>query len=75
MVLPFKKRTIVSPSAAATNATSVSQPAATAAARSVPLFPTAAKASALFAAEMEDELTAVDAAEEWGEDDEWVKGI
>ncbi|RMX67270.1 hypothetical protein DD238_002117 [Peronospora effusa] len=79
MVLPFKKRVVVPPSPAATSAASVFQPpataAATAAARSVPSFPTAAEASALFAAEMEDELTAVDAAEEWGEDDEWVKGI
>ncbi|CAI5704196.1 unnamed protein product [Peronospora effusa] len=79
MVLPFKKRVVVPPSPAATSAASVFQPpataAATAAARSVPSFPTAAEASALFAAEMEDELTAVNAAEEWGEDDEWVKGI
>ncbi|CAI5727729.1 unnamed protein product [Peronospora farinosa] len=75
MVLPFKKRVVVPPSPAATSADSVFQPPATAAARSVPSFPTAAEASALFAAEMEDELTAVDAAEEWGEDDEWVKGI
>ncbi|CAI5730042.1 unnamed protein product [Peronospora destructor] len=74
MVMPFKNKVVVSPSPAATSAASV-QPATTAAARSVPSFLTAAEASALFAAEMEDELTAVGAAEEWGEDDEWVKGI
>lgn len=34
----------------------------------------AAAASALFAAEMED-LSAAAASDEWGEDDEWVQGI
>lgn len=34
----------------------------------------AAAASALFAAEMED-ITAAAASDEWGEDDEWVQGI
>ncbi|GMF14296.1 unnamed protein product [Phytophthora lilii] len=60
-----------------TSAAPVSHPAAAAtpSAAAVSALPTPAEASALFAAEMDDELTAVDAADEWGEDDEWVKGI
>ncbi|KAE8879293.1 hypothetical protein PF005_g12342 [Phytophthora fragariae] len=72
MVPTFKKSAVVPPPPAATTsaapATAATQPTAS-------LLPTAAEASALFAAEMDDELTAVDAADEWGEDDEWVKGI
>ncbi|GMF48631.1 unnamed protein product [Phytophthora fragariaefolia] len=71
MVPTFKKSAVVPPPPAAT----VSSTPATAAALSAGSLPTAAEASALFAAEMDDELTAVDAADEWGEDDEWVKGI
>jgi hypothetical protein len=37
-------------------------------------LPSAAEASALFAAELED-LGITAAADDWGEDDEWVKGI
>ncbi|KAG7392071.1 hypothetical protein PHYPSEUDO_002295 [Phytophthora pseudosyringae] len=72
MVPTFKKSAVVPPPPAATSTAPVSQPAT---ASSVSTLPTAAEASALFAAEMDDELTAEDAADEWGEDDEWVKGI
>jgi hypothetical protein len=71
MVPTFKKSAVVPP--AATSAAPVSQPAPAETLSSS--LPTAAEASALFAVEMDDELTAVDAADEWGEDDEWVKGI
>jgi hypothetical protein len=74
MVPTFKKSAVVPP--AATSAAPVSQPApAETLSSSTSSLPTAAEASALFAVEMDDELTAVDAADEWGEDDEWVKGI
>ncbi|POM65306.1 Hypothetical protein PHPALM_19000 [Phytophthora palmivora] len=69
MVPTFKKSVVVPPPPAATGATPVSQ------STMVSSLPTAAEASALFAAELDEELTAVDAADEWGEDDEWVKGI
>ncbi|KAL4150346.1 hypothetical protein PRNP1_009748 [Phytophthora ramorum] len=75
MVPTFKKSAVVPPPPAATSATPVSQSATATALSSPASLPTAAEASALFAAEMDDELTAVDAADEWGEDDEWVKGI
>ncbi|ETN08430.1 hypothetical protein PPTG_12225 [Phytophthora nicotianae INRA-310] len=71
MVPTFKKSAVVPPLPAATSAAPVAQPG-TAAPSSSSSLPTAAEASALFAAEMDDDLSAVD---EWGEDDEWVKGI
>ncbi|KAG1698503.1 hypothetical protein DVH05_015042 [Phytophthora capsici] len=72
MVPTFKKSVVVLPPPAAKSAAPASQLATASSASSLP---TAAEASALFAAELDDELTAVDAADEWGEDDEWVKGI
>ncbi|KAL3658025.1 hypothetical protein V7S43_017067 [Phytophthora oleae] len=75
MVPTFKKSAVVLPPPAAKSAASASQSAMVTTAPSASSLPTAAEASALFAAEMDDELTAVDAADEWGEDDEWVKGI
>ncbi|KAG2766859.1 hypothetical protein Pcac1_g21807 [Phytophthora cactorum] len=72
MVPTFKKSAVVPPLPAATSAAPVSHPGTGATPSSSSSLPTAAEASALFAAEMDDELTAVD---EWGEDDEWVKGI
>lgn len=72
MVPTFKKSAVVPPPPAATTSAA---PAMAATQPTASLLPTAAEASALFAAEMDDELTAVDAADEWGEDDEWVKGI
>lgn len=73
MVPTFKKSAVVPPLSTATSATPIPQPGMAApSSSSSSSLPTAAEASALFAAEMDDELTAVD---EWGEDDEWVKGI
>ncbi|KAK1929211.1 hypothetical protein P3T76_015339 [Phytophthora citrophthora] len=72
MVPTFKKSAVVLPPPAAKSAAPGSQSATASSASSLP---TAAEASALFAAELDDDLTAVDAADEWGEDDEWVKGI
>ncbi|KAG6587277.1 uncharacterized protein IUM83_02705 [Phytophthora cinnamomi] len=72
MVPTFKKSAVVPPPPAATTS---ADPAMAEVQHTVSTLPTAAEASALFAAEMDDELTAVDAADEWGEDDEWVKGI
>ncbi|RLN45201.1 hypothetical protein BBJ28_00023240 [Nothophytophthora sp. Chile5] len=75
MVPTFKKGVVVPPPPVSAAPASTSRPAATRTPPSASPLPTAAAASALFAAEMDDELTAVDAADDWGEDDEWVKGI
>ncbi|RLN92656.1 hypothetical protein BBJ28_00026976 [Nothophytophthora sp. Chile5] len=75
MVPTFKKGVVVPPPPVSAAPASTSRPAVTRTPPSASPLPTAAAASALFAAEMDDELTAVDAADDWGEDDEWVKGI
>ncbi|KAG7399518.1 hypothetical protein PHYBOEH_008643 [Phytophthora boehmeriae] len=75
MVPTFKKSAVVPPPAPSSSASSASRPAQSPLVSPASSLPTAAQASALFAAELDDELTAVDAADEWGEDDEWVKGI
>ncbi|CAH0482974.1 unnamed protein product [Peronospora belbahrii] len=75
MVMKFKKSVRVPPSSAASSTALICEPGAKAAAPSMLSSLTAAEASALFAAEMDDELTGVDVADEWGEDDEWVKRI
>ena len=75
MVPTFQKTAAVGPLPADTSAAPVSQPGSAAGIPSMSSLPTAAEASALFAAEMDDEVTTVGASDEWGEDDEWVKGI
>ncbi|CAI5729541.1 unnamed protein product [Hyaloperonospora brassicae] len=75
MVPTFQKSAAVPPAPADTSVAPVSQSVSAATLSSVSSLPTAAEASALFAAEMDDEVTAVDASDEWDGDDEWIKGI
>lgn len=76
MVPTFKKSAqpsfLQSPPASSSGATSSHRRQPVAPAIAAPV--SAAAASALFAAEMEDFSVAV-ASDEWGEDDEWVQGI
>uniref|UniRef100_A0AAV1U5J9 Uncharacterized protein n=1 Tax=Peronospora matthiolae TaxID=2874970 RepID=A0AAV1U5J9_9STRA len=75
MVPTFQKTAAVGPLPADTSAALVFQSGTAAGITSMSSLPTAAEASALFAAEMDDEVITVGASDEWGEDDGWAKGI
>ncbi|TDH74462.1 hypothetical protein CCR75_003029 [Bremia lactucae] len=72
MVPTFKTNAVVNASPADRSVTSAHLVDSGATPLSASSLPTAANASVMFAAEMDDDMNTED---EWGEDDEWVKGI